>query len=632
MENRKGGSDAAFFLILFAVAVLGFGGSLQYPLAVVRAGGFGAAVLFLWSHRKDPVPLGTYPLLVAGFVLLAFGHSFSSIYFWVSFQHALNICLAAFLLAWAYLLFRRDPDGIWTSATIAVAALALLEVGIALFQRFHGGDPRPRGTLDNANYLAEFLAASSILCLSRFLWTRGDDRLRNSWLAAGVLFLVGGFSLGGSRGVLLASVPAFGVLLACRFGPRKGGAILVGLGTPVLLLLGSRAAGRFFSADLFNYSRWIIWKSALRTFLEHPFGVGLGGFKYFWFATQSPVAGAFRRYGKFADTAHNEYLEVLSGLGAVGLLLFLLVLAWPLVLAVRRRREVAPDRRPIAAGAAAVLVLSGSHAMVNSNFHVFGIFFLDAAMLGALLSVLPRNPAPLTALPRGIRLSSAAACIVLVGASMATLIGVCRFDRGERILREGDLQGAERAFSAAIHVDPFRSSYPDALSSVHYRKYRTELLSIPEVRTIPEPMFEALRWEDRARELAPRDLKYTLRLSRLFLELFRLRGEPSDARMALLQADESLRINPYGVEILWLKADVMDLLGRREDAIRMLAFAVSVEPNFCRGYARLSDLARDTDPAAASRWFEAAGECRGRAADRVLEENEKWLVELPEDR
>ena len=94
---------------------------------------------------------------------------------------------------------------------------------------------------------------------------------------------------------------------------------------------------------------------------------------------------------KFADTAHNEYLEILTGLGLVGLVLFLAILAYPLLRAFRRRQEVEEDRRPVAAGAAGVLVLSGAHAMVNSNFHVFGIFFLGAGMLGAVLSCLPRN-------------------------------------------------------------------------------------------------------------------------------------------------------------------------------------------------------------------------------------------------
>jgi len=631
MVERKGGRDAAFFLVLFVVAVLGFGGSLQYPLAVLRAGGFGAAVLFLWRRRQEPVPLGFYPLLVGGFVLLSFGHSFSSVYFWVSFQHALNIALAAALLAWAFLRFREAPARSWNAATLAVAALALAEIGIALVQRSHGGSLRPRGTFDNANYLSEYLAAASILCLSRSLWTGESPRLRIAWGGGAVLFLAAGFSLGGSRGVLLASVPAIGILLACRFGPGRGAALLAGLGSPVLLLLGFRAAGRFFALDRFNYSRWVIWKSALRTFLKHPFGVGLGGFKYFWFATQSPVENAFRRYGKFPDTAHNEYLEILTGLGMVGFLLFLAILAVPLVLAYRRRAGIPGEHRPLAAGAAAVLVLSGAHAMVNANFHVSGIFFLDAAMLGALLSCLPPGrTGRAVVLPSWSRKAGMAFGTVLLFATLATVVGAFSFDRGEKFLRNGDLDGARHAFSVAVTVDPFRAVYPDAISSVHYRRFLQENPTREEDGTVPEEMVRTIRWEDRARRLAPRELRYTQRLSRLFFEVFRLRGLPSDAAMSLVLAGRARKINPFGVEVLWHQAEVLSFLGRRDDAADALETAVSVEPNFCRGYAKLADLGRDVDPAGASRWGRAAKECRARAEGRILEENEQWLVGPPE--
>ena len=162
MAEEKGGRNAAFFLLFFAVAVLGFGSSLQYPLMVLRAGGFGAALWYLW-RRRETVPVSLYPLLVGGFVLLSLGHAFSSVYVWVSLQHAVNIALAAILLAWAVLLFRRDVGKAWDAVFLTVAALALAEVGIALFQRYYGGDLRPRGTFDNANYLSEFLAAASLL-------------------------------------------------------------------------------------------------------------------------------------------------------------------------------------------------------------------------------------------------------------------------------------------------------------------------------------------------------------------------------------------------------------------------------------------------------------------------------------
>jgi len=629
---EKGGRNAAFFLFLFAVAVLGFGGSVQYPLVVLRAGAFGGGLWFLLRRRETAIEVGPYPLLVAGFVLLSIGHAFSSVYFWVSFQHAANIALAAILLAWAVLLHRKDPGTMWNSTVLVAVVFAIAEVGIALAQRVYGEVPRPPGTLDNANYLSEFLVAVSLLCLAHCFWQRGGRPSRYAAAAFGMMFLAAAFSLSRSRGVLLASVPAIGVLLVSRWGIRKGGGLFVATGIPVLAVLGVQVVKRFAGPDIYGYSRWIIWKSAIRTFLEHPFGVGIGGFKFFWFTHQSPVLDAFRRYGKVADTAHNEFLEILSGLGGVGFLLFSAVLVVPLLLAIRHRKEIAPEHYPIASGSASVLVLSGANALFHSNFHVFGIFFLDAMMLGALVSCMPDRRSPAATIPTwGIRLGMAA-CTALFVASIATGIGASLFDRGERLLRAGDLDGAERALTAAVSVDPFRSSYPDALSAVHYRRYLADRTAGTGSRNLPESLSETIRWERRARDISPRDPKYSFRLSGFFFESYRFRKAPSDAEAALRSADEALRIDPYRVEILWQKAGILVSLGRGEEAVRLLESAVSVEPNFCRGYAKLSNLSRDSDPALSDRWARAAEECRVKAAGMDLEENEKWLVGLTENR
>ena len=39
----------------------------------------------------------------------------------------------------------------------------------ALYERFVAGSLRPRGTFDNTNFFAEFMAVAGVLCLSRFL-------------------------------------------------------------------------------------------------------------------------------------------------------------------------------------------------------------------------------------------------------------------------------------------------------------------------------------------------------------------------------------------------------------------------------------------------------------------------------
>jgi len=239
---------------------------------------------------------------------------------------------------------------------------------------------------------------------------------------------------------------------------------------------------------------------------------------------------------------------------------------------------------------------------------------------------------PVVTIPGWVRQAGLAVCAVLIVATASTAVGAYAYDRGVRSLKAGDLGGAGKAFLLATVADPFRSASPDSLSAVHYRRYLMERSAGGGEWGITEQFLETIRWEDRARTINPRELKYTLRLSRLFLELFRLRGHPSDALMSYRLAGSALRINPFGVEILWHRADVLEAVGRGDEAAQDLQTAVAVEPNFCRGYARLADLAGTADPEASSRWVAKAQECRTKAAVLPLEDYEKWLVESPEER
>ncbi|MGB3096146.1 MAG: O-antigen ligase family protein [Candidatus Deferrimicrobiaceae bacterium] len=630
MNGTRGGSNAAFFLF-FAVAVLGFGGSLQPTLAILRGAGFCAALLFFRRRSKEPAGMPGYTILVGGFVTLSLGHAFSSVYLWVSLQHAINIALAAVLLAWAVPLFRSDPEGTWNRAFLAIGGIAFVQVAVSLYQRFVEGDMRPHGTFDNPNFLSEFLAAAAILFLARSLGKEKEERrIRLAGGAAAGVLLAAALSLSSSRGVLLSLVPALAFLLIWRFGARRGSIVLAVLGVPALALLGWRAAGRFFAPDIYNYGRWIMWKSALRTFLDHPFGVGLGGYKYYWYATQSPVADAFRKYGKFATTAHNEYLEILAGLGILGFVFFVAVLVFPLLQAGKRWGEIPEGRRWVAAGAVACLLLSGSHAAFDFNFHEFGIVYLDVVLLGALLSCLPETGVQGIRLPGWANSLGAFACAVVLLASAATLAGTVLYDLGERQVRRGNPGDAERSFHLAVSVDPLRAPYPDALSALNFRYLQRERSTGKDPGKEMGFLKEAIHWEEKARMLNPREPKYSLRLSSLFLELYRVRREPADAQMALILADSALRIHPFSVETLLHRSRLLLLMGRNAEAVRDLEYAVSVEPNFCRGYAKLAELAGTGNLPEANGWSEKAEQCRKKARNLDLVDYEKWLVESPE--
>ena len=628
-SKGKGGLQAAFLFFLFALSVLASGKYYQFVLGFLRVAVFLFAGAWLWRRARDPLDVPAYALILSGFSLLSIGHAFSSVYVWVSFQHSLNISLAAILLGIAVVLFRQDSRSFsWSGFLPVLAALAVLEIAMAVHQRLTIGMSRPHGSFSNPMFLSEFLAVGALFFASGLLgeWGKGR-RKRIAWGGAAVFFLAGALSLTGSRGVVVALVPALMVLVVSHFGVSRGAKAFLLL-LPALVVLGWHSMSRFFGPDVYNYGRWVFWRSALRVFESQPFGVGLGGYKYYWFSTQEPFPTAFRHFAKSAVTPHNEYLEVLTGLGFPGLILFLAVLLLPLWYAARGWKGVPEDRRRMAAGALAGLVLTGTNALFNFNLHEFGVVFTDVLLLGILWASLPESAMGKRFEIPSFLSKAAAVLVVLLGLASASLLaGAVTYMRGEALVRTKEYPSAEKAFRAASRMDPFRAIIPDALSALKYRRYIAANRA-KDPRAV-ELLVSSIQWQEKARSLCPMEQGFHYRLANLYFEKYLLGGERRDLESALGMTGETLKVNPYLVEALWNRAQAFLYLGRAEDSVGTLERAVIVEPNFCRGYAKLAELTKGKDEPQSRTWEARAEICREAARGRTLEESERWLVEDP---
>jgi O-antigen ligase len=626
----KGGLRAAFFFLLFTGTILASGKYFQYVLGFLRSAAFLAAAVWLWRQGRRPIGIPAYGIAVVGFSVLSLGHAFSSVYVWVSLQHALNILLAGILLGLAVQLFRGEEESPAGKLFLPIlTAIAAVEIAVAFHQRLIAGTTRPNGTFSNPMFLSEYLAVVALFFASRFLAEYGRaGRGRFAWGSGAALFLAGALSLTGSRGVVIALVPALAVLAVSHFGCSRGAKAFLLFLLPALAVLGWHSMSRFFGPDVYNYGRWVFWRSALRVFESQPFGVGLGGYKYYWFSTQEPFPTAFRYFAKSAVTPHNEYLEVLTGLGFPGFLLFCAVLLLPLWYAARRWKDVPEDRRWMAAGAVAGLVLTGTNALFNFNFHEFGIVFTDVLLLGVLWTCLPESAWGRRLEIPPVLSKAGAVLVLLLGLVSASLLGgTLALARGESLVRAKENASAEKAFRLASYLDPWRATIPDALSALDYRRYVAANRAKDPAAV--ELLISSIRWQEKARELCPMEQGFHYRLANLFLEKYMLGGDRRDLETTLGMTGEILKINPYLVEALWNRAQAFLYLGRAEDAIGALQRAVSVEPNFCRGYAKLAQLAREQDEPQALAWEARAAKCRESAKQRMLEEGDHWMVMEP---
>ncbi len=114
------------------------------------------------------------------------------------------------------------------------------------------------------------------------------------------------------------------------------------------------------------------WESALDDYQAHPvLGSGAGTFERWWLENRSVPL-------KVRD-AHSLYLEILAELGPLGLGALLVVLAAPLVAAIRARRS------PFVAPALAGFVALAAHAGIDWDWEMPAVMIAGLTCAGVLL-------------------------------------------------------------------------------------------------------------------------------------------------------------------------------------------------------------------------------------------------------
>ena len=295
LKRKRRPSGRLFFLPFALVVSLRYGDLFQYILGVLRTAAFRRRGGMVVAPIGTPSVSGSaYAMAVAAFVVLSLGHAFSSVYAWVSLQHALNIGMAAVLLSWAAIRFRRPVRTVharpvrpwWFTAVAAIEDRPLRCTSL----RGRNFPPAKERSATRCSSPNSWPSGIRLPRRARVLGQGGKRACAGSPGVPGRFFsLRRALSLTGSRGVALALVPALGVLIVLRFGISRGWKMFLfprpaGADRPRVALRGPFLR----SGRLSITARWVFWRSALRVFAAYPFGVGLEGYKYYWFQTQEP--------------------------------------------------------------------------------------------------------------------------------------------------------------------------------------------------------------------------------------------------------------------------------------------------------------------------------------------------------
>lgn len=338
--------------------------------------------------------------------------------YWADYDGVVLTTLSSYVLGIAYtlafaLLVRRKEQLKHIYAVLAVGSLIFGAVSFLQYAAAGGGGTRSAGLQGDPNYFAVYqvIALAPTLVLAA-LERRGQRRLL-LYGAVGVIVLSVVSSLS-RTGVLalLAVVIATLVLPSRLFFARAGrklaymlslvaaAVVAVGIGSTALVArLQSIFAATSSSGDR-GAGRTDLWAAAWHGYVDHPWlGLGAGNFTphALELLQTTPGVDTQRNYITTANVVHNGYLEQLTELGPVGLVLWLAILlvsARYLIRAARRARAAA-DIELERYAVAAVVALLGYAVSVSFLSNELGKPIWIFAGLALALEVMTRQWEPL---------------------------------------------------------------------------------------------------------------------------------------------------------------------------------------------------------------------------------------------
>ena len=416
----------------------------------------------------------------------------------------------------------------------------------------------------NINLLMSFVDCAALLAAARLI--HGPKTAQRGLAVAAyaaLAVMAAGEWFAFSRAALFALCAGLAFLMMTGRGRRIAGpalaVLILGLGA---ILVSGRAAHRMADkvASVGTDTRWSVWRSAGRAFLQKPLqGWGLGGFLDAYRLDRLPVETQVGRYERLTQFAHDEPLQLAVETGILGLAVFL----WLVIAGFRAALPAAADGDWKKRGMLACVIALFAQSLFDFNFHLPILDLLLAFFAARLLE--PEAGRGIEPGPRArsfVRVLSAAgiaaAAFVLSAAGCAAWARLAeRRDRPE---------SARAAWRWAVRLNPFHPDLLDALA----------------LRSDPS---EAERCLKRAVRLRPEDDLLEEHLARLLQYQKRL----PEAEKAYARAAAANPRDPFHYADL---ADLKASQGETGEAEALYRRAVELEPFYAYGHYRLGEFLR----------------------------------------
>lgn len=576
------------------------GGTTQLPVLIIRL------ILLIWLGSWLVTGLCRSSLVIPRtrlwWPIIAFlGWSGLSLlwspYTSVSLQWFLSLLLyAVFFLV---VLLGVDSKQRMRGFLFLILLMGLFEGGLGIIQYLSWGESRAKGTFFNPNFFSTYETVSAVLAVS-LLWF-GVEYGKTGKLFLILTAIISGTAviLAQSRGGAAAFLIAITFIGYFRYGKSALFLLLfLVLGT---VLVPNPLKQRMMDVgkqDPYAYTRIEIWEDATKRLHDHPMGIGLGMYKYASFQYRFPTETTIIRYGKRAETAHNEYLQLAVELGVVGLAFFLLSIAmWATEIKQAWKTDLPQEDRGILVGLCAGVLTTLVHATMDSVFHEPALVLLlivegglaiafGRLVRGALAEQWCFSPAYQVARIMLIVVALGAMAVLVVRPAAAWFL----VNQGTGRLADHDTPSALKWYRYASLVDPGSTSVRDGLARVYLQRF-TETGA-------PEWLDQASSEMAVSMALNPLDGRPPYRLGTIYLLQAEQPAWAAHRDSLIAQAtgafEKSITVDPFSPFGYFELAKLYRGKGDRTAAQQLLERAITYEPNFLPARTELADLAQET--------------------------------------
>ncbi len=498
--------------------------------------------------------------------------------------------------------------------TVVIVLMGAGEAGWAIMQGLAWHVVRPNGTFFNPNFLAGYLTVTWTILLSVAIYGyRQVSACSRPWMSPVLWWLGLGTALGGlflgvlltqSRGGMVVCLVGTIFVLTARYGWKLAGScaaavVLLGLFVPTPIR--DRVLAEHQQNPV-SYARWQMWQGALAQMADHPMGIGLGLYQYTYPLYAFPVDGEIARFGKVAQTPHNDYLQmgVEMGPGAI------LVVGFGVFLLFGELRQALQSRlqrwqRSLLVGMGGSVSALLVHATLDSSLRESALailLVLCSAVIVSASRLTRRGSDAVYVIPIHSRWAwgIGTACLVLVAGVEVTRMGVAwmKFDAASRRALVGDTGAAIEGLKAAVALDPGKALYHHGLGSVYAKAFEASR---------DKQAFQLAYAEfKQAIELNPLDSRLLGLLGQLYLSAAQVSTSPASlddqqkvwVRAAVPVYERAIQLAPYSAMYRYEQAKLYWILGQRSQAEQRAQEAENLEPNFLPARALLARLWIDT--------------------------------------